>query len=155
ILYQIDRCLEWKWGMISLSMREATSSDQRMVRLSELRSKLSILEQQIAQFEKQAKTRDRQQESPVEQSRSLLLPHVQNLEQSLLELVSRSSDLIKNDFPDVAAALRIYHLSMYCYLLVRNLMLVLRGTDLPVEYINMNTQITEVLDLLKHKVGER
>jgi signal transduction histidine kinase len=54
---------------------------------------------------------------------------------------------------DSTAAQRVSRLTLYCYLLVRNLLLPLQGSSVPVEKVDVNEQIKEVADMLDHKLA--
>ena len=84
---------------------------------------------------------------------SLLLLNLQEFELHLQRLVSRTEALVGEDDKYKDLVSRIKRLSLYCYLIERNLLLALSGDKLPVESVNVNEQLNIVIDLLEHKLS--
>lgn len=82
----------------------------------------------------------------------ILLPYVQMIEDCLQSLLQRIYLLQSLQELETDKVKRLFHLSNYCHLLIRNLMLVLRGKELILEQIDINQQIHQVIDMLEHKL---
>jgi signal transduction histidine kinase len=86
--------------------------------------------------------------------KQILLPYVHPFEQSLQLLIDEADFLQQSTTIDISLLRRIRSISLYCYLLIRNLALVLEGVTLPVEHIHVNEQILQTIDLLNHKISD-
>jgi len=89
-----------------------------------------------------------------EQAKRLLIPYVQELERHLRALIQRGETLAIDREGDEPLIQRFLRLALYCELLIRNLVLALQGTELPVEQVDLNDQIRQVLNLLEHKLSD-
>jgi signal transduction histidine kinase/DNA-binding response OmpR family regulator len=81
-----------------------------------------------------------------------LYPYAQELMINLQRLTKQTELLLTQEGNALSLLHRIHNISLYCYLLVCNLTQVLQGADLPIEKVDINEQIHQVLDLLEHKL---
>lgn len=122
--------------------------------LTELEDEVLRLEQEVTILDAQLdKPLDSADEFVAEQAQKLLLPYVQELGNNLQTLMHRAEQLTSFEVADPIAAQRIVRLSFYGYLIVRNLMLALQGLSLPVEEVNLNDEVQQVVDMLQHKLA--
>jgi CheY-like chemotaxis protein/signal transduction histidine kinase len=132
------------------------NSDLEVINIDQdnLEQELTRMEYDIEQIESQLNAPVKITNQPVkEQVIQLLLPHVQELEKNLLSIVNKSTILMTSTEIDAASSNRIHNFSLYCYLLIRNLMLALQKKKLPSETISVNEQVYQVLDLLEHRMS--
>ncbi len=123
---------------------------------AELKDAVTHLEDEVALLEEHAEANaesaDEIATPRADQANQLLSPYVEELERNIRVLVSQAIPLttipqhIRDD------GYRIHNLASYCYLLVRNLVLALRGDELQIEPLDINAQIREVVNLLAHKL---
>ncbi|KPV53698.1 hypothetical protein SE17_08115 [Kouleothrix aurantiaca] len=79
------------------------------------------------------------------------MPYLSELEHNLWVLVAAANGLDQQEgIGDICR--RVHPLALYCYLLVRNLALLLKGNVLPPEIVDANSEISEVLTLLEHQI---
>jgi DNA-binding response OmpR family regulator/signal transduction histidine kinase len=145
------------WNMVEGHMIGGVveqSLSPRYLKLRDLERETALLEAEVARLQTQITASNAASEEVVaEQARELLLPYVQELERNLLALANKAEALMTLAGIKVDSAQRILRLSLYCYILARNLVLALKGGELPLERVDMNEQIHQVCDLLEHKIA--
>jgi DNA-binding response OmpR family regulator/signal transduction histidine kinase len=139
-----------------------TESSVRIVPLCELENEVIRLEQEIARLETLFNGHNHSGERALvsvnepntDRLQQLLLPYVEELEHHIQVLFNEANDFLQLPGMDTVLAHRMVRLSLYSRLLVRNLALVLQGNTLPVEAVDINDEIKQVLDLLEHKLAD-
>jgi signal transduction histidine kinase len=134
-------------------LKQQTSNQPRIATLVELGQWIAQLEHERQHLDEQlSATKTAQASVGPAQVRRLLLPYVEELEQSIHVLIDQARLLTSLAGLDHPAIGRVQPSLLYCYLLVRNLALALEGVALPIEHIDINQQIEQVIELLDHKI---
>jgi signal transduction histidine kinase/FixJ family two-component response regulator len=147
---QHDAWFQMYWSIPKPSETLADS----FLSLEELRSGVVALEQEAEHLEKAISALEKlQDDTTPEDARPLLLPFVEHLEHSLGVMREQflPSVFTTLHMVDTDVVRRIPRLILYCYLLVRNLLLPLKGSPVPVEQVNVNAEVQNVVDMLEHK----
>jgi len=118
--------------------------------LSALRCAVEQVEQEVQALQTQLEAVPSHRPLSEMQTLNLLSPYFHPLGQQLGTLVERSRSLER--VVGGSAAQRVSALALYCYLLVRNLALALKGETLPAAPSHPNEEIRQVLALLEHKI---
>jgi signal transduction histidine kinase/ActR/RegA family two-component response regulator len=129
------------------------NSSTTVLPLHELSTQVEQLDREVVELAAQLRTVTKQSDTQQpEHLRQVLLPFVHELLECLRSLSEHADKLKQAHRAKDPAVWRVQTLSLYCYLLVRNLALVLEGEILPVENVNINDQVRQVIDLLHHKL---
>ncbi|MCG8346926.1 MAG: response regulator [Chloroflexales bacterium] len=139
-----------------------SESAMRIVPLCELEDEVIRIEQEVACLEALFNGHDQSREralskadkSNTDRLQQLLLPYVEELDHHIQVLFNEAASFLQLPGMDTVPVRRMVRLSLYSRLLVRNLALVLQGNTLPVEEVDINDEIQQVLDLLEHKLAD-
>jgi signal transduction histidine kinase len=147
---QHDAWFQMYWSVPKLTEPLADS----FLSLEELRSGVVALEQEAEHLEKAVSALEElEDDTTPEDARALLLPFVEHLEHSLGAMREQflPSMFTTLHMVDTDVVQRIPRLILYCYLLVRNLLLPLKGAPVPVDQVDVNAEVQNVVDMLEHK----
>jgi two-component system OmpR family response regulator len=129
------------------------SADEVVVSIDKLHQRIIAITKQITDIEAQIETAVARQQRSAVNARDILAPYIHEIERHVDAIAVESEPLQSLDPIDPVESQRIRRLSLYCYLLVRNITLALQGTTLPVETVDINEQIRQVIEILEHKLA--